>query len=82
MKLYDDVLDKGPQDKLKEIMLRSKEFPWYFSPDNLYSNRLKDYNTDCFYFTHNFLFEGEVHSDHFYLVKPLIEYVEQRHDIE
>ena len=82
MKLYDDVLDKEANTYLEEIMLRSKEFPWYFSPDNLYSNRLKDYNTDCFYFIHNFVIKGEINSDHFYLVKPLIEYVEQRHDIE
>tara|TARA_R110000787_G_scaffold72498_1_gene161665 strand:- start:164 stop:691 length:528 start_codon:yes stop_codon:yes gene_type:complete len=80
VKLYKDVLDNRQTEIIEEIMLISKQFPWYFARHNLYPDNQENHASDCFNFTHNFFVNGQPSSDFFYLVEPIVKYIKKQYN--
>ena len=73
-------------DQSLEGEYHHNRFSWHFKTTNLTATKKDGQalfgNENHFMFTHIFFRQGKIASNHYNLVKPLVEYVEQKYDIK
>ena len=78
MLIIKKVIEKTKADELEKILL-SDNFPWYWNESTLIG---KESSLNSFMFTHNFVVDGKVNSDYFYLLEPIFVAVEKHAKIK
>lgn len=66
--VFDDIIDKNHQEKLKKIML-GKNFPWFFSNDISYENNKEQSRPG---FKHYFVIDKKINSSLHEYILPII----------
>jgi len=82
VKVFNNVLDNNHIKLMEEIMLDSKDFPWYFARHNLDYGHWQKSRSNKFLFTHNFFtkLNDPPYSNFFYLVEPIVDYIKKQCD--
>ncbi len=68
--IFDDAISEEKQNAILDLLL-SSEFPWYHNSSTILNQTEKKSNKDWlddFQFTHNFIREGQVHSNDFHVI--------------
>ena len=66
---FENLLDKQSLTELQQV-LTSSNFSWYWNEDTVGKDRYEQGDTPQF--THAFMKYGDVNSDYFYLIEPII----------